>query len=42
MRVCDSRRRQGDLLIENWVFVDLIDACLQLGVDLLARARSME
>ena len=36
MRVCDWWRRQGDLLVENWVFVDIPDVLLQMGVDLFA------
>ena len=34
MRVCDWWRREGDLLVENWVFVDIPDVLLQMGVDL--------
>ncbi len=34
LRVCDWWRREDDLLIENWVFVDVPDALLQMGVDL--------
>ncbi len=34
MRVCDWWRREGDLLVENWVFVDIPHVLLQLGVDL--------
>ncbi len=34
MRVCDWWRRQGDLLMENWVFVDIPDVLLQMGYDL--------
>ena len=34
MRVCDWWRRDADLLIENWVFVDIPDVLLQMGVDL--------
>jgi len=34
MRVCDWWRREVDLLIENWVFVDIPHVLLQLGVDL--------
>jgi hypothetical protein len=33
-RVCDFWRREGDLLTENWVFVDIPHAMLQFGVDL--------
>ncbi len=38
VRVADIWRRSGDKLIENWVFVDVIDMLLQLGVDLFSRA----
>ena len=34
-RVCDWWRRDGDLLMENWVFVDIPHAMLQFGLDLL-------
>ncbi|MGI9390198.1 MAG: hypothetical protein ACR2O1_09100, partial [Boseongicola sp.] len=34
MRVCDWWRRDGDLLVENWVFVDIPHVLLQMGVDL--------
>jgi hypothetical protein len=33
-RVCDWYRREGDLLVENWVFVDIPDALRQWGHDL--------
>ena len=33
MRVCDWWRREGDLLAENWIFVDVPHVLLQLGVD---------
>jgi hypothetical protein len=33
VRVADWWRRDGDLLVENWVFVDLIDMLLQLDYD---------
>lgn len=36
MRVCDWWRREDDLLVENWVFVDIPHVLLQLGVDLFA------
>lgn len=36
MRVCDWWRRDGDLLIENWVFVDIPHVLLQLDVDVFA------
>lgn len=35
MRVCDWWRRQDDLLAENWIFVDVPHALLQLGRDVL-------
>ena len=34
MRVCDWWRRDGDLLAENWVFVDIPHVLLQMGVDI--------
>lgn len=36
MRVCDWWRREGDLLVENWVFVDIPHVLLQMGFDLFA------
>ncbi|MDJ0827073.1 MAG: nuclear transport factor 2 family protein [Rhodobacter sp.] len=36
MRVSDWWRRKGDLLVENWVFVDVPDVLLQMGYDLFA------
>ena len=36
MRVCDWWRRDGDKLVENWVFVDILHVLLQLDVDLFA------
>ncbi len=38
MRVCDWWRREGDLLVENWVFVDVPHVLLQMGRDVLAEA----
>lgn len=40
MRVCDWWRRDDDLLVENWVFVDIPHVLLQLGVDLFGDAAS--
>lgn len=37
MRVMDWWRREGDTLLENWVFIDLIDLFLQFDVDLFER-----
>ena len=34
--IMDLWKRDGDLLHENWVMIDLIGAGLELGVDLLA------
>ncbi|MCP5075826.1 MAG: hypothetical protein GY947_21360, partial [Rhodobacteraceae bacterium] len=33
MRVCDWWRRDKDLLMENWVFVDIPHVLLQMGFD---------
>ena len=40
MRVCDWWRREGDLLVENWVFVDIPHVLLQMGYDLFGKLRS--
>jgi len=37
MRVMDVWRREGDRLVENWVYIDLIDLLAQMGVDVFAR-----
>ena len=37
-RVADIWRREGERLVENWVFVDIIDMLLQLGQDPFAEA----
>ena len=34
-RIMDFWRREGDLLSENWVFIDMIDLLSQFGIDLL-------
>ncbi|MFT5364747.1 MAG: hypothetical protein ACI9VX_002384 [Dinoroseobacter sp.] len=36
MRVCDWWRREDDLLVENWVLVDIPHVLLQLGYDIFA------
>ena len=36
MRVCDWWRMDGDLLVENWVFVDIPHVLLQMGYDVFA------
>jgi predicted ester cyclase len=37
MKVMDFWRRDGALLAENWVFIDMIDLLDQIGVDVFAR-----
>ena len=37
MRVCDWWRREDDLLVENWVFVDIPHVLLQMGYDLFGK-----
>lgn len=39
MRVVDIYRREGDLLAENWNFIDHLHFLDQLGVDLIARQK---
>jgi len=39
MRVVDIYRREGDKLIENWVFIDLLHFWKQQGLDILERMR---
>jgi predicted ester cyclase len=34
-RIMDFWRREDDMLIENWVFIDMVDLIRQLGVELL-------
>ena len=38
-RVMDFWRREGDELVENWVFIDQLDLLLQLGVDIMDEFR---
>ncbi len=42
MNVMDWWRREGDLLVENWVLIDLLDIYNQLGVDMLERMRKLQ
>ncbi|CEM31022.1 unnamed protein product [Vitrella brassicaformis CCMP3155] len=42
MRVMDWWKREGDLLTENWVLIDLPHLFLQLGVDLLANLKKTQ
>jgi hypothetical protein len=37
MRLMDWWRREGELLVENWVFIDMVDLFLQMGVDIFAQ-----
>ncbi|TRW17754.1 nuclear transport factor 2 family protein [Glacieibacterium frigidum] len=37
MRVMDFWRREGERLVENWVFIDIPDLLRQFGVDVFAR-----
>ena len=37
MRVVDMYRREGDLLAENWVFIDLLHYLAMQGLDVLTR-----
>ncbi|WP_420631420.1 ester cyclase [Candidatus Leptofilum sp.] len=39
MRDFDWYRCEGDLIVQNWVPIDLIDLLLQMGVDLFERLR---
>jgi len=39
MRVMDFYRREGDLLVENWVYIDMIHVLDQLGIDLFDRIK---
>jgi len=39
MRVMDFWHREGDLLTENWVLIDMIDLFLQFGIDLFDHMR---
>lgn len=41
MRVMDVWRREGNLLAENWVFIDIPDVMAQAGVDVFARMRAL-
>ncbi|TRX56764.1 ester cyclase [Thalassomonas sp. M1454] len=36
-RVMDFWRREGDLLRENWVAIDIIDMMMQMGIDVFAQ-----
>ena len=34
-RIMDFWRREDDMLVENWVFIDMVDLVSQFGIDLL-------
>lgn len=40
MRDADLYRREGDKIVENWCYMDVIDVLLQLGVDIFDRVRN--
>ncbi|MEM7082020.1 MAG: nuclear transport factor 2 family protein [Pseudomonadota bacterium] len=42
MRVVDIYRREGDKLVENWVFIDLLHYLYGQGLDVLARSREID
>jgi hypothetical protein len=42
MRVADWWRREGDVLRENWVMIDLPDLLLQMNVDVFARLETLK
>lgn len=41
IRVMDWWRRDGDWLVENWIFIDIPELLMQMGYDLLARAQQL-
>ena len=41
MRVMDWWRRDGDLLKENWVSIDLLHVLDQFGLDVFAQMREL-
>jgi len=41
MRVVDIYRRAGDLLAENWIFIDILHYLNMQGLDLLARQEQL-
>ena len=41
MRVMDFWRREGDLLAENWVMIDIPDLLGQMGIDVFDRMRAL-
>lgn len=41
MRVVDVYRREGDKLVENWMFMDVLRYLNNRGLDVLARMREL-
>ena len=41
MRIVDIYRRDGDKLVENWMFMDTLHYLNMQGLDILARLRNM-
>lgn len=41
MRVVDVYRREGDKLVENWVFIDILHYLYEQGLDVLERNRQL-
>ena len=41
MRVVDIYRKDGDKLVENWVFIDMLHWLNQQGLDVLARSKAI-
>ena len=42
LRVMDIWRREGNLLKENWVAIDIIDMLMQMGLDVFAQMRQLQ
>ena len=41
-RVIDIYRREGDKLIENWIFIDFLHVMHQQGLDVLGRMQGLK
>ena len=41
LRVMDIWRREGDLLKENWVAIDIVDMLMQMGLDVFSQMRKI-
>lgn len=42
LRVMDIWRREGDLLKENWVAIDIVDMLMQMGLDVFEQMRELQ